>query len=116
MATLAPTRSPLAAIRDEERTLNKRIQTAEEQASAALADARAQAESIKQQAEREGLAEADRLYQEGIACAHEEADVMAQEGQAQAAQLEQEGTRRIIRAVDHIVAFVLPRIRSRAND
>ncbi len=100
--------SPLVAIRDKERSLSKELQAAQERADARVAEARGRAESIKQQAEREGMQEAEALYQQGLARAREQAQVVSQEGQAQAAKLHAAGLGRIGKAVDHILRFVLP--------
>ncbi len=100
--------SPLAAIRDKERALAQEIQTAQEKAAARVAEARTRADSIRQQAEREGMQEAETLYQQGLERARAQAQVVSQDGEAQADKLRQAGLARIGKAVDHILQFVLP--------
>lgn len=103
-------RSPLAAIREKEHVLEKQILVAQERSSAAIAQARAQADAIKQQAEREGLRDAEAIYQKGLVSAREQAAAIAQEGEKQAKLQQEAGAQRIPQAIDHIVAYVLPRI------
>lgn len=100
--------SPLVAIRDKERALTQQFRAVQEQADARVAQARVRADEIKQQAEREGLSEAEALYQQGLARAREQSQVLAAEGEAQAAKLREAGITRISKAVDHILQFVLP--------
>ncbi len=104
-----PSSSPLAAIREKERTLANDIQAAQASAAARVAQARAEADALKQQAERDGLREADALYQDGLAKAREQAAKISADGDSQAAQLLESGRDKIARAVDHIVQFVLPK-------
>lgn len=101
--------SPLAAIRDKERSLSQETRSAQERADAKVAEAHAQADSIKQQAEREGLKEAEALYQQELTRAREQAQVVTQDGEAEAAKLRQAGLGRVGKAVDYILQFVLPR-------
>ncbi len=100
--------SPLASIRDKERRLAQEIQAAQEKAAAKVAEARARADSIRQQAEREGMQEAESLYQQGLERAREQAQVISRDGEAQAEKLRQAGLGRVGKAVDHILQFVLP--------
>ncbi len=100
--------SPLAAIRDKERSLAQQIHSSQEQADAKVAQAHARADSIKQQAEREGVQEAETLYQQGLAQAREQAQVVSQDGEAEADKLRQAGLVRVGKAVDYILQFVLP--------
>lgn len=102
------TPSPLVAIRDKERALAQEIRAAEERANAMLVDARARADAVKQQAEREGLQAAEALYQEGLAGARDEAEAISRQGEANAVQQRQDGLARIDDAVNYIVNFVLP--------
>lgn len=102
------TLSPLVAIRDKERALAQEIRAAEERANAMLVDARARADAVKQQAEREGLQSAEALYQEGLAGARDEAEAISRQGEANAVQQRQDGLARIDDAVNYIVNFVLP--------
>ncbi len=102
------TQSPLVAIRDKERAMALQISAAQERADAKVAEARARAESVKQQAEREGMQEAEALYQQGLSRAREQAQVVVQGGQTQAAKLHDAGLERIGKAVDYILRFVLP--------
>lgn len=102
------TPSPLVAIRDKERALAQEIRAAEERANAMLVDARARADAVKQQAEREGLQAAEALYQEGLAGARDEAEAISRQGEVNAVQQRQDGLARIDDAVNYIVNFVLP--------
>ncbi len=102
------TSSPLAVIRDKERALGQEIRLAEEHAAATVTQARARAEAIKTQAESEGMREAEALYQNGLAQARQQADATRVEGEKAARQLLTAGTARIGKAVDHILAFILP--------
>lgn len=102
------TPSPLVAIRDKERALAQEIRAAEERANAMLIDARARADAVKQQAEREGLQAAEALYQEGLAGARDEAEAISRQGEVNAVQQRQDGLARIDDAVNYIVNFVLP--------
>lgn len=102
------TSSPLVAIRDKERALAQEIRAAEERANAMLVDARARADAVKQQAEREGLQAAEALYQEGLAGARDEAEAISRQGEVNAVQQRQDGLARIDDAVNYIVNFVLP--------
>ena len=101
--------SPLAAIREKERILAQEIRAAEERASTTVAEARARADTIKQQAEQEGLKDADALYKQGLQKAEEQAKGMSAEGEARAAELRAAGLGCVQKAVDYIVQFVLPR-------
>ncbi len=101
--------SPLAAIRDKERTLANEIRAAQANAAAKVAEAHARADALKEQAERDGLREADALYQDGLAKAREQAAKISTEGDAQAVQLLESGRSKIAKAADHIVQFVLPK-------
>lgn len=103
-----PSPSPLAVIRDKERALGLEIRAAEEHANATLAAARARADTLKQQAEAEGMREADALYQRGLAHAQEQAAAISAEGETRAKTLQTSGLARIGQAVDYIVQFVLP--------
>ncbi len=100
--------SPLVAIRDKERSLAQEIRSAQERADAKVAQAHAQADSIKQQAERQGVQEAEALYQQGLAQAREQAQVVSQDGEAEAGKSRQAGLGRVGKAVNHILQFVLP--------
>jgi vacuolar-type H+-ATPase subunit H len=100
--------SPLAAIRDKERALSQEIRVAQERANAKVTEAHARAEAIKQQAERDGMSEADKLYQNGLAVARTESVAISKAGETQAAQQHQSGMRRIAEAMNYIVSYVLP--------
>ena len=103
----ASTSSPLAAIRDTERALEKRLREAEQRAGTLTADARARADAIRKQAESEGVKEAEDLYQVGLATAYQQADSITADGEKHARQLYETGLGRIGRAVDRIMAFVI---------
>jgi V/A-type H+-transporting ATPase subunit G/H len=103
------TYSPLAVIRDKERVLAQETRAAQARADARIADARARADAIKQQAEREGVRDAEALFQDGLARARSEADALRMAGEAQATALREQGSKRVAAAVEYIVQFVLPR-------
>jgi V/A-type H+-transporting ATPase subunit G/H len=107
---LDPSVQPLVVIREKERELAEAIRLAREQAQARLADARARANAIKEQAEREGMQQAEQVYQEGIARARTQAELVRNAGQAAARQLRANGTTRLTEAIECIVRFVLPSI------
>ncbi len=101
---------PLAAIRDKERALAQEIRAAQERADARVAEARARAVVIKEQAERDGVREAETLLQEGLARARAEAESIRAEGETNAASLREAGRTRVAEAVEYIVSFVLPHL------
>ncbi len=100
--------TPLVVIRDKERALAAETRAAQERADGQVAQARTRAENIKQQAEREGMQEAEALYQQGLVRAREQALIVSQKGQGEAAKLHEAGLGRIGKAVDHILKYVLP--------
>ncbi len=105
----AVTVSPLTAIRDKERALQQAIHNAQERADKQVAEARDRADAIKEQAERDGLRDAETLYQDGLARARAEAETLRKKGEAEATAAGAAGRARIAQAVDYIVRFVLPR-------
>ncbi len=107
--------SPLAVIREKERALEKEIRTAQERADARIAQARARADAIKAQAERDGVSEAEKLYQEGIARARTQAGAIEEHGEADAVALRDAGRAKIQQAVEYIVQFVLPKNDEKEN-
>lgn len=70
--------APLEAIRQKEAELNQRLAEARQQAEADVAAAKEAARSWLQQAEIDGVAQAKRLYSQGIAQANQQAaDILA---------------------------------------
>ncbi len=100
---------PLAAIREKERALQQSIHEVQARADQRVAEARASADVIKDQAERDGLREAEAFYQEGLGRARAEAEAIQAKGAAEAAAAGAAGRAHILRAVEYIVHFVLPR-------
>jgi F-type H+-transporting ATPase subunit b len=100
--------SVLATIRDKERALEKEIRAAQERANARVVEARARADEIKAQAERDGMRDAEALYQDGLAHARLEAQTIQTHGEEQATALRQAGHARIQKAIEYIIQFVLP--------
>ena len=103
-----PDVNPLIAIRDKERALAQEIRAAQERADARVAQARAHADAIKTQAERDGMREAEALYQDGLLRTRAEVSEIKARGEADAAALRETGRARIHEAVEYIVRFVLP--------
>jgi V/A-type H+-transporting ATPase subunit G/H len=103
-----PNPSPLAVIREKEHELAEAIRLARERAQARLAEARARANTLREQAEREGMAHAEQFYQDGLARARAQAELVRNAGQAAAHQLRVNGTTRLAEAIEYIVRFVLP--------
>ena len=104
-----PDVNPLIAIRDKERALAQEIRAAQERADARVAEARVRADAIKSQAERDGMCEAEALYQDGLGRARTEASKIEARGEADAAALRQAGRARLQDAMQYIIRFVLPR-------
>jgi vacuolar-type H+-ATPase subunit H len=100
--------NPLIAIRDKERALAQAISAAHARADARVAEARARADAIQSQAERDGMREAEALYQDGIERARAEAGEIQARGEADAAALRAAGRARLEEAVEYIIRFVLP--------
>jgi len=105
-----PHPQPLAAIREKENELGQAVRLAHEAAQARVAEARQRAAAIKEQAERDGMQEAENLLQHGIADAREQAHAILLEGESTATKLREHGTARISEAADYIVRFVLPSV------
>jgi vacuolar-type H+-ATPase subunit H len=105
---MADTPSPLAVIRDRERAIAQQIRTAQERADARVADARLRSEAMRSQAERDGLRQAQALYEDGLNRARAEANEVLTRGEADAAALREAGRARIQKALEYIIRFVLP--------
>lgn len=103
-------RSPLIIIRHKELEIAERLAGAKQAAEQTLLDARRAASAICDQAEREGRAAAAALLQEELA----QADAAAERTRAQSAsladQIGERGAHRLDRAVQRILACVLPEI------
>ncbi len=104
-----PDVNPLIAIRDKERALAQEIRAAHECADARIAEARVRADAIKSQAERDGMCEAEALYQDGLGRARAEASEIEARGEGDAAALHEVGRARLQEAMQYIIRFVLPR-------
>ena len=100
--------SPLNLIRQKERELAQRIRTAMSEAEAKVAGARRRATLIREEAEREGLREAEEFFQRRRAEAEAEANRIRAGGQKEAERIRRTGPEQVERAVQAIIEFVLP--------
>ncbi|HXH14008.1 MAG TPA: V-type ATPase subunit subunit G family protein [Alphaproteobacteria bacterium] len=100
--------SPLALIRRKEQELTRQIDGARRAAEARIAQARQRATAIKSTAERDGWCEAEAYYRQEIASAEQAAARIKAIGQEEARLLLQDGRLQLNRAVQAIIAFVLP--------
>ena len=100
--------SPLNSIRRKERELAQRIRTAMSEAEAKVAGARRRAALIREEAEREGLREAEEFFQRRRAEAEAEANRIRAGGQKEAERIRRTGPEQVERAVQAIIEFVLP--------
>ncbi|MBI5030592.1 MAG: hypothetical protein HZB51_08690 [Chloroflexi bacterium] len=99
---------PLAAIREKERALAQSIQVAHEQTQARIAEAQLRSNETQEQAERDGIQQVEKLYQDGIAHARALAEAIHSDGESAAIRLRENGMARIAEAAEYIMQFVLP--------
>jgi uncharacterized membrane protein len=100
--------SPLTVIRAKERELTHRMQVAKRAAEALIAQVQEDARVMKHTAERDGLREAEAYYREELEKAEQVAAQMKAASLEEAGRLRQRGRVAIGRAVQVILAFVLP--------
>ena len=100
--------SPLQVIQHKELDLSRRVEEARRQAEAKIQAAREEARQIIAQADQEGRAEADTIYQRGIEAARSEAETVVAAAHQEADALRRQATARLDDAAMHIVDIVLP--------
>ena len=105
---ISPTDSPLAAIREAERTAAERIDSARAEVVEQLRNARRRAVKLVSEAEERGRHTATRRNQEGIEAAQAEAERILGQGSTEATQLAEEVAPHLPAAVDALVDFLLP--------
>jgi vacuolar-type H+-ATPase subunit H len=101
-------RSPLLVIKAREDEIAARIQAAHEQAEAMITQARERAATIRDRAERNGLAAAEAFRETQLVTAREEAAVVEQTGYTTAQQLRRRGESRLVHTAQFIVESILP--------
>lgn len=99
---------PLQAIKQKESDLRQRVEAARRQAEAKLQAAREEAEQNIAQADQEGRAEAEALYQREIEEARREAEAILVTAHKEATALRRRATARLDDAVRWIAELVLP--------
>lgn len=100
--------SPLALIRHKEREFSQELQAARRAAQAIITQARQRATAIKQEAEGDGRRAAEAYCREELDKTERLAAHIKAAGQEEAQRLLQAGRRRLGRAVQAIIEFVLP--------
>ena len=100
--------SPLQVIQQKESDLRLRVEEAHRQAEAHIQATREEADQTIAQADQEGRATAEALYQRGIEEARQEADAIIAAAHKEAAALRQRAMVRLDDAVSYIVELVLP--------
>lgn len=100
--------SPLHAINQKELELRRRLEAAHRQAEARLQAAHDEAQKIIAQAERDGRAEAEAIFQRGVAEARQQAEAIIAAAQAEAALLRARVLPRLEEVAEQIVEWVLP--------
>jgi vacuolar-type H+-ATPase subunit H len=100
--------SPLVIIAEHERVCADRLANAQQAANRAVIEARHQAERRREQAERDGQAEANAIYANGLAAADAQAAELRAEGERAAAQLTERGRASLEQAVTRMLEIVLP--------
>jgi vacuolar-type H+-ATPase subunit H len=108
LRTSAEPVSPLEVIKQKELDLRQRVEEARRQAEARIQAARQEAEQTIAQAEREGRAEAEALYQRGIEEARREAEAILAAAHEEAAALRRRATTRLDDAARQIAELALP--------
>jgi len=100
--------SPLQAISQKELELRRRLEAAHRQAEARLQAAQVEAQKIITQAERDGRAEAEAIFQRGVDEARQQAEAIVAAAHAEAAALRARILPRLEEMADRIVELVLP--------
>lgn len=100
--------SPLQVIQQKESDLRLRVEEAHRQAEAHIQAAREEVDQTIAQADQEGRATAEALYQQGIEEARQEAEAIIAAAHKEAAALRHRAMVRLDDAVSYIVELVLP--------
>ncbi len=100
-------RSPLVVIKEKEDEVAARIQLAQALANARVAEARARAAALRDEAERDGLRDAEEFRRQSIATALEEVATIAAAGREEATRLRRHGAVHVPSAARRIVEFIL---------
>ena len=101
------TTSPLQAINKKELELRRKVEEADHQAEAQIQAAREQARDVIAQANREGQAKAEAIFQQGVEEARQQAKAIVAAGQEEAATLHLKAKPRLDEVAERIVMFVL---------
>jgi vacuolar-type H+-ATPase subunit H len=101
------TTSPLQAINKKELELRRRVEEADRQAEAQIQAAREQAQNVIAQADREGQAKAEAIFQQGIEEARQQAKAIVAAAHEEAATLHLKAKPRLDEVAERIVMFVL---------
>ena len=105
---MTETISPLQAIHQKELELRRRVEQAQRQAEAQMLVARQEAKKIIAQAEQQGRAEAEDIFQQGLEAARQQAQDIVAGAHQEAATLRDRATARLDKVAGQIVALVLP--------
>lgn len=101
------TTSPLQAINKKELELRRRVEEADRQAETQIQAAREQAQNVIAQADREGQAKAEAIFQQGIEEARQQAKAVVATAHEEAATLHLKAKPRLAEVAGRIVMFVL---------
>jgi len=99
--------SPLQAINKKELELRHRVEEADRQAEVQIEAAHEQARNVIAQADREGQAKAQALFQQGIEEAQQQAKAIVTAAHKKAATLHLKAKPRLDEVAERIVTFVL---------
>jgi vacuolar-type H+-ATPase subunit H len=105
---MTDTVSPLQAINRKELELRHRVEEAHRRTETQIDAARKKAKQTIAQADREGQADAEALYQRGLEEARREAEAIVSTAHDKAAALRRQATARLDEAARQIVELVLP--------
>jgi len=101
--------NPLEAIKQRELDIRRRLEEARRQAETRIQAAREQAANTLLQADQEGQAEAEALYQQGIEEAQQQADAIVTAAKEQAAAMRSQALINLGDAAVQIMELVLPK-------
>ncbi len=99
--------SPLHAIHQKELALRQQVEAAHGRAEAQLQAAREEAQNVIAQANREGQAKAEAIFQQGLDEARQQAETIVAAAREEAALLRLKASPRLDEVAERIVAFVL---------
>ncbi len=102
------TTNPLAEVRRVERSVSQAIAAARAESNAAVAEATRAAERLIRDARSRGEGAAERRYQEGLALARAEAEAVLADADGRIAALRRQADAALPRAVDAVMAVVVP--------